>query len=183
MIVWVDEITKIIAETESDVDHPDWPDVYSRLGEANSVDAIANRFFDQHFEDEDFDDAVDSMPYFVVRPSRVDWMGRGAPPDGRASGIIEVTYFEHATQYPDEPEASWSENKKHREAHRYFAEFCDNLIESVTQRQVRSPYRLAFDVSLVTPPYRTPQTQRNPDDTNKDFFQISWDFQIRNSRG
>lgn len=177
MIEWLDEIAKMIAETSSTVDHPEWPDVPTRLGEATIQDVIDNRIHDQHFEDDELEVATAAMPYFVIRPSSINWVRNDAQNNLRASGVVEVTFFEHTKQYPTEP--TWSANKKHREAHRYFAsDFTDPLIHSLAMRQGKSPYRLPFEIEVVTPPYRTPFIDRDPDNTQTDFFQQSWDFKI-----
>jgi hypothetical protein len=159
--LWLDELSDLIAETTT-------PDVPTHLGETSADDVLAYRIVHDHYEDEE--DAIDHMPYFVVNEMAAHW-NRVSFQDLEMSGVLELTYFETATKHLDLA----SVNAQHTASKRTYLEFLEAVIESIAQRQDRSPSLLPISrIEMVGMPYRTPIDKRDPDRPETDYWQMTW---------
>ena len=158
---WLDELSDLIAETTT-------PNVPERMGEANAADVLAHRIAWDHYEHES--DAIEAMPFFVVCETEADW-NSVAYQDLEMSGALEVTYFESATQHLDLD----CLNARHQASKRTYLEFIECVLQSIAQRQQRSPSLLPISsISLSGLPYRTPIEKRDPDRPQADYWQSTW---------
>ena len=158
---WLDELSDLIAGTTT-------PDVAERMGEADAADVLAHRIAWDHYEHEQ--DAIEAMPFFVVCETEADWR-RVSFLDLELSGMLEVTYFESATQHLDLD----CLNARHQASKRTYLQFIEGVMESIAQRQERSPSLISISsISLSGLPYRTPIEKRDTDRPQADYWQSTW---------
>ena len=163
--LWLPQIAALIAGSTD-------PDTPARLGEATAAAVIANRIAYDHYEHET--DAIDAMPYFVLADATAVWQEVSVY-DLEAHGVVEMTFFERAEQYHELS----SLNARHAASKLYYLTFVESLVQSIAQRQNRSPSLVPVRrIELVGLAYRTPIDKRDLDDPRRDYWQSTWHLQI-----
>ena len=167
--LWLDELSDLIANTTT-------PDVPERLGEADAAAVLAYRIAHDHYDHEE--DAIQAMPYFVVSELAATW-NRITFQDLERVGMLELTYFEAAAQHLDLD----SPNARYQASKRTFVQFIEEVVESIAQRQGRSPSLLPIDsIDLIAPAFRTPIDKRDPDRPEADYWQVTYGIKVGGDR-